>query len=58
VNAAFKIFSDSEAWRKEYNVDELYRTFPIDELETSKRYYSTWTGRRDNVRPDPIVDET
>lgn len=47
VNGAYKQFSESTEWRKKYNVDELYRTFPIDEMESSKRYYPNWTGRRD-----------
>lgn len=44
---ALKQFSDQEAWRKQYNVDELYRTFPVDEMEGAKKYYPTWSGRRD-----------
>lgn len=44
---AFKQFSEQEAWRKQYNVEELYRTFPVDEMEGAKKYYPTWSGRRD-----------
>ncbi|KAF8322655.1 CRAL/TRIO domain-containing protein [Clavulina sp. PMI_390] len=44
---ALKQFSDYEAWRKQHNVDELYRTFPVEEMELAKKYYPTWTGRRD-----------
>lgn len=50
---ALKQFSDAEAWRKQHNVDELYRTFPVEEMELAKKYYPTWTGRRDMVGIDP-----
>lgn len=47
---ALKQFTDAETWRKQHNVDQLYRTFPSDEFELAKKYYPTWTGRRDKVR--------
>lgn len=46
---AQKQFSDAEAWRAKHDVDELYATFPSEELESSKRFYTRWTGRRDKV---------
>ncbi len=46
---ATKQFSDAEKWRRKYNVDELYSKFPADEIESSKKFYPTWTGRRDRV---------
>lgn len=46
---AQKQFADAEAWRVKHNVDELYSTFPVDELEDSRRFYPRWTGRRDKV---------
>ncbi|KAF5337482.1 hypothetical protein D9758_013604 [Tetrapyrgos nigripes] len=44
---ALKQFSDTEAWRKKYDVDKLYAEFEMEEFESSKRYYPRWTGRRD-----------
>jgi len=44
---AEKQFSDTEAWRQKHNVDNLFATFDLIELETSKRFYPRWTGRRD-----------
>ena len=46
---AQKQFAEAEAWRVKHNVDELYSTFPVDELEDSRRFYPRWTGRRDKV---------
>lgn len=43
-------FIDAEKWRKTNNVDELYRTFDVEEFEQAKKYYPTFTGRRDKVR--------
>ncbi|KAJ7134303.1 CRAL/TRIO domain-containing protein [Mycena epipterygia] len=45
--AAVKQFSDSDAWRRKHDVDRLFATFDADELETSRRFYPRWTGRRD-----------
>ncbi|KAF8340268.1 CRAL-TRIO domain-containing protein [Cantharellus anzutake] len=47
VGKAMKQFTDEENWRRKYNVDELYLNFPVDEMEASKKFYPTWTGRRD-----------
>jgi hypothetical protein len=47
VDKAQKQFSDTEAWRKQHNVDELFRTFETNEMESAKRFYPRWTGRRD-----------
>ncbi|KAF9267599.1 CRAL/TRIO domain-containing protein [Marasmius fiardii PR-910] len=48
VKLAHKQFSDTQRWRKEHDVDNLFANFPIDEFENSKRFYPRWTGRRDN----------
>ncbi|KAF7296528.1 Sec14 cytosolic factor [Mycena chlorophos] len=45
--AALKQFSDSMEWRKQNDVDNLYATFDVDEMEDSRRFYPRWTGRRD-----------
>jgi len=44
---ALKQFSDSDKWRRQHDVDNLYTTFDTAELENSRRYYPRWTGRRD-----------
>jgi len=50
VAKAHKQFAATEAWRLEHNVHNLYATIDPDELESSKRFYPRWTGRRDKVR--------
>lgn len=40
-------FAKTEAWRKENDVDNLYATFPTDEMQRAKLFYPRWTGRRD-----------
>ncbi|KAJ8582366.1 CRAL/TRIO domain-containing protein [Rhizopogon salebrosus TDB-379] len=49
ADKAEKQFSDAEAWRKQHNVDELFRTFETNEMELSKMFYPRWTGRRDKA---------
>ncbi|KAI0274283.1 CRAL-TRIO domain-containing protein [Russula aff. rugulosa BPL654] len=44
---AHKQFAATEAWRRENRVLDLYATFDPDELESAKRFYPRWTGRRD-----------
>lgn len=46
---AHKQFAATEAWRRENRVLDLYATFDSDELESAKRFYPRWTGRRDKV---------
>jgi hypothetical protein len=43
-------FAATEAWRHQHDVNNLYATSDPDELESSKRFYPRWTGRRDKVR--------
>ncbi|KAJ7808879.1 CRAL/TRIO domain-containing protein [Mycena olivaceomarginata] len=45
--AALKQFSDSDKWRREHDVDNLFATFDSAELENGRRFYPRWTGRRD-----------
>ncbi|KIY71742.1 CRAL/TRIO domain-containing protein [Cylindrobasidium torrendii FP15055 ss-10] len=47
IPGAVKQFAETEAWRREHNVDELYRTFPEDEYHGAKAFYPRWTGHRD-----------
>jgi hypothetical protein len=49
---AHKQFAAAEAWRRENDVLNLYVSFDSDELESAKRFYPRWTGRRDKVRAD------
>lgn len=49
VDKAQKQFSDTQAWRKQHNVDELFRTFDVNEMELARRFYPRWTGRRDKT---------
>ncbi|KAG2115458.1 CRAL/TRIO domain-containing protein [Suillus clintonianus] len=49
VDKAQKQFSDTEAWRKQHNVDELFRTFETNEMESARIFYPRWTGRRDKT---------
>jgi hypothetical protein len=49
---AHKQFAATEAWRRENRVLDLYATFDSDELESAKRFYPRWTGRRDKVSVD------
>lgn len=45
--SAQKQFADTEAWRKRHDVDNLYKDFNADEMESARRFYPRWTGRRD-----------
>ncbi|KAH0832221.1 CRAL-TRIO domain-containing protein [Lanmaoa asiatica] len=47
LNKAEKQFARAEAWRRQHDVDELFKTFDTAELESSRRFYPSWTGRRD-----------
>jgi hypothetical protein len=49
VPRAMKQFMDTDAWRKEQDIDKIYRQFPVDDLEAARRYYPRWTGRRDRL---------
>ncbi|KAG8918482.1 hypothetical protein FRC02_002339 [Tulasnella sp. 418] len=44
---ALKQFSDEEKWRKDNDVDELYKYIDVEEFEETKKFYPTWIGRRD-----------
>ncbi|KAG6333729.1 hypothetical protein ID866_5357 [Astraeus odoratus] len=47
VAKAYKQFADTEAWRKQNDVDDLFKNFDRDEMESARRFYPRWTGRRD-----------
>lgn len=44
---AFGQFKDTEDWRQENELDNLYETIDVQEYETTRRLYPQWTGRRD-----------
>jgi hypothetical protein len=46
---AHKQLAATEAWRAKHDVLNLYSTFDPDELESARRFYPRWTGRRDKV---------
>lgn len=52
--AALKQFSDSDKWRREHDVDNLFATFDSAELENGRRFYPRWTGRRDKASNIPL----
>lgn len=49
VGKAQKQFADTCAWRTEHDVENLYATFDPEEMESAKRFYPRWTGRRDKL---------
>jgi len=40
---------DTDKWRKDAQVDQVYQTFPVADMEASRAYYPRWTGRRDRL---------
>jgi len=49
VGKAQKQFAGTASWRMEHDVRNLYATFDPEEMESAKRFYPRWTGRRDKV---------
>ncbi|KAL4784175.1 CRAL-TRIO domain-containing protein [Aspergillus varians] len=47
VNGAWGQFKDTEDWRKENAIEELYKNIEVDSYEAARRMYPQWTGRRD-----------
>ncbi|KAJ4348254.1 uncharacterized protein N0V89_009626 [Didymosphaeria variabile] len=44
---AFKQFKDTEDWRKEHGINDLFFNIDVDEFEATRRLYPQWLGRRD-----------
>ncbi|KAF2760865.1 CRAL/TRIO domain-containing protein [Pseudovirgaria hyperparasitica] len=44
---AYGQFKDTEDWRKENNLEELYERINVGEYEATRKLYPQWTGRRD-----------
>lgn len=40
-------FAETEAWRKQTDIDTLYRTISHPAYDGARRLYPQWTGRRD-----------
>jgi hypothetical protein len=49
VGKAHKQFTDTASWRANHDVENLYATFDPEEMESAKRFYPRWTGRRDKA---------
>ncbi|EPS34437.1 hypothetical protein PDE_09401 [Penicillium oxalicum 114-2] len=47
VEGAWGQFKDTEDWRKENAIEDLYANIAVDKYEASRRMYPQWTGRRD-----------
>ncbi|KAJ5665166.1 uncharacterized protein N7477_007614 [Penicillium maclennaniae] len=47
VEAAWGQFKDTEDWRKENKIEDLYAHIGVDSYEAARRMYPQWTGRRD-----------
>ncbi|KAJ6263110.1 hypothetical protein Dda_1669 [Drechslerella dactyloides] len=47
VPSAVQQFSDTEAWRQETKIEQLYDTIDVQEYEQARSVYPQWTGRRD-----------
>lgn len=43
------MFEASEAWRKDYKVDELYHSFEYPEKEKVDQFYPQYYHKTDNV---------
>ncbi|KAF2444087.1 CRAL/TRIO domain-containing protein [Karstenula rhodostoma CBS 690.94] len=44
---AFKQFKDTEDWRREHGINDLFLNIEVDEFEATRRLYPQWLGRRD-----------
>ncbi|KAF2827583.1 CRAL/TRIO domain-containing protein [Ophiobolus disseminans] len=44
---AYKQFKDTEDWRKENKLDQIFETIEVEEFEQTRRLYPQWLGRRD-----------
>ncbi|KXG49691.1 uncharacterized protein PGRI_056590 [Penicillium griseofulvum] len=47
VEGAWTQFKDTEDWRKDNAIEELYENISVDSYEAARRMYPQWTGRRD-----------
>ncbi|CAD6580888.1 MAG: hypothetical protein TREMPRED_002862 [Tremellales sp. Tagirdzhanova-0007] len=47
IEPAYRQFTETEHWRQENRIDEVYETIDVGEYEETRRLYPQWTGRRD-----------
>ncbi|KAH6637705.1 CRAL-TRIO domain-containing protein [Boeremia exigua] len=47
ASEAFKQFKDTEDWRKDQNIHDLFETIEVEEYEQTRQLYPQWLGRRD-----------
>ncbi|KAL4896024.1 CRAL-TRIO domain-containing protein [Aspergillus ambiguus] len=47
IDGAWGQFKDTEDWRKENAIEELYENIEVESYEAARRMYPQWTGRRD-----------
>ncbi|PKY06322.1 CRAL/TRIO domain-containing protein [Aspergillus campestris IBT 28561] len=47
VAGAWAQFKDTEDWRKENAIGELYENIEVDSYDAARRMYPQWTGHRD-----------
>lgn len=47
VNGAWSQFKDTEEWRKDNAIEELYENIDVEAYDAARRMYPQWTGRRD-----------
>ncbi|KAF9891219.1 hypothetical protein FE257_004783 [Aspergillus nanangensis] len=47
IDGAWGQFKDTEDWRKENAIEELYENIEVDSYDAARRMYPQWTGRRD-----------
>ncbi|KAG2414477.1 hypothetical protein HFD88_003668 [Aspergillus terreus] len=47
INGAWGQFKDTEDWRKENAIEELYENIEVESYDAARRMYPQWTGRRD-----------
>ncbi|OKL63692.1 hypothetical protein UA08_00712 [Talaromyces atroroseus] len=47
VQGAYKQFTETEDWRKENKIDDLYENIRLEPYERTRQMYPQWTGRRD-----------
>lgn len=49
LDASLAMFEASEAWRKDFKVDELYHSFEYPEKEKVDQFYPQYYHKTDNV---------
>lgn len=58
LEAALTMFEAAETWRKEFGVEELYKTFEYPEKEEVNKYYPQYYHKTDKVSSGALVAES